>query len=123
MSKLITNGRVLYIYTDDVIIYTSAATSKELQLKLQCCVDTICQWYFRNKLTVYKKVSPVMLIWNIDQFSINLESNNIERVNKAKSLGFLVKDYFSWDNHISQLSKNMNYELHVLRRFNKVSPK
>ena len=39
VSNLTTDGCVLNMYADDVIIYTSAATSDDLQLKLQRCVD------------------------------------------------------------------------------------
>ena len=60
---------------------------------------------------------------NLYQFSINLESNKIELVNRAKYLGLLVKDDLSWDEHILQLCNNMNYYLHVLRRLNKIFPK
>ena len=60
---------------------------------------------------------------NLDQSSINLESNKIELVNRAKYLGLLVKDDLSWDEHILQLCKNMNYYLHVLGRLNKIFPK
>ena len=61
---------------------------------------------------------------NLDQFSINLDSNKIEFVNKAKYLGLLVKDDLSWDDHILQLCKTMNYcYVHVLHRLNKIFPK
>ena len=60
---------------------------------------------------------------NLDQFSINLDSNQIELVNKAKYLGLLVKDDLSWYDHILQLCKSMNYYVHVLRRLNKTFPK
>ena len=40
---------------------------------------------------------------NLDQFSVNLDSNKIEFVNKAKYLGLLVKDDLSWDDQILQL--------------------
>ena len=80
VSNFTTDGCVLNMYAGDVIIYTSAATSDDLQLKLQWCVDYIYQWYFRNKLTVNKKKLAVMIIGskmqlqslNLDQFSINL---------------------------------------------------
>ena len=131
VSNFTTVGCVLNMYADDVIIYTSAATSDDLQLKLQRFVDNIYHWYFRNKLTINKKKSAVMVIGsnmqfqslNLDQFSINLESNKIELVNEAKYLGLLVKDDLSWDEHILQLCKNMNYYLHNLRRFDKIFPK
>ena len=60
---------------------------------------------------------------NLDQFSVNLDSNKTEFVNKAKYLGLLVKDDLNWDDHILQLCKTMNYYVHVLRRLNKIFPK
>ena len=60
---------------------------------------------------------------NLDQFSVNLDSNKTELVNKAKYLGLLVKDDLNWDDHILQLCKTMNYYVHVLRRLNKIFPK
>ena len=49
VSNFTTDGCVLNMDADDVIIYTSAATSDDLQLKLQRYVDSIYHWYFRNK--------------------------------------------------------------------------
>ena len=100
VSNFATEGCVLNIYADDVIIYTSAPTSDELQKKLQLCVDNVHHWYHMNRLTINKKKSVVMVIGskaqlqslNLDQFSINLDSNQIELVNKAKYLGLLLKD-------------------------------
>ena len=44
-------GGILNMYADDVAIYTSAATSDELQMKFQLCVDNVHQWY-KKKSTV-----------------------------------------------------------------------
>ena len=130
LSKFTTDGCVLNMHADDIIIYTSAGTNDDLQLKLQRCVDNTYQWYVKNNLTMNKNKSAVMIFGskmqlqslNLDQFSINLESNKIELVNRAKYLGLLVKDYLSWDKHILQLCKHMNYYLHFLRRLNKIFP-
>ena len=62
VSNFIIDGCVLNMYADDVIIHTSATTSDDLQRKLQRCVDNIYHWYFRNKLTINKKKSAVMII-------------------------------------------------------------
>ena len=108
VSNFTTEGWFLNMYADDVIIYTFAPTSDELQKKLQLCVDNVHHWYHMNRLIINKKESAVMVIGskaqlqslNLDQFSINLDSNQIELVNKAKYLGLLVKDDQSWDDHI-----------------------
>ena len=97
VSNFTTEGCALNMYAADVIIYrpTSAETSDELQMKLQLCVDNVHQCYNMNRLTVNKNKSAVMVIGskaqlqslNLDQFSVNLGSNKIEFVNKAKYLG------------------------------------
>ena len=87
------------MYTDDVIIYTSAPTHEELQKNLQSCVDNVHHWYHMNRLTINKKKTAVMVIGskaqlqslNLDLFSINLDSNQTELVNNAKYLGLLVR--------------------------------
>ena len=118
------------MYADDVVIYTTASTGDDL-LKSQRCVDNIYQWYFRNKLPINKTKFAVLIIGskmqleslNLDQLSMNLESNTIELINRAKYLRLLVNDYLSRDDHILQLCRNMNFYLHVLRRLNKIFPK
>ena len=119
------------MYEDDVLIYTSAPTSHELQKKLQLCVDNMHHWYHMNRWTINQKISALMFIGskaqlqslNLDQFSINLDCRQIEWVNKAKYLGLLVKDDLNWYDHILQPSKSMNYYVHVLRTLNKIFPK
>ena len=116
------------MYADDLKIYTSAATSDELQMKSQLCFDNVHWWYYVNSLNVNKRKSAVMVIGskaklqslNIVQFSINQDSNKIEFVNQATYLGLLMKDELSWDDQILQLRKTINYYVHVLRRSNKV---
>ena len=44
VSKFTTEGCVLNMYACYVIIYTLAATSDELQIKFQLCVDNVHQW-------------------------------------------------------------------------------
>ena len=55
VSNFTTEGCVLDMYADDVIIYTSATTSDELQMKLQLCVDHVHLWYNMSRLTFNKK--------------------------------------------------------------------
>ena len=40
----------------------------------------------------------------------------MELVNRTKYLGFLVKDDLNKDEHILQLCRNMNFNIHVLRK-------
>ena len=62
------------MYANDLIIYTSAATSDDLQMKLQLCVDNVHQWYKMNRLTASKKKSAVMVIGS----KVQLQSLNLD---------------------------------------------
>ena len=123
-------GCILNMFADDVIIYTSAPSRDELQRKLQLYIDNVHNWYYMNRLIINKKKSAVMVIGskaqlqylNLDQFSVYLDSNKIELVSKVKYLGLFVNDDLSWDEHILQLCKSMNYYVHVIRRLNKLFP-
>ena len=81
-----------------------------------------------NILTINEKKSVIgskvqLQSLHLDQFSINLDSNKIEFVNKPKYLDLMVKNDLSWDGHILQQCKSINYYVHVFRRLNKIFPK
>ena len=81
-----------------------------------------------NILTINEKKSVIgskvqLQSLHLDQFSINLDSNKIEFVNKPKYLDLMVKDDLSWDGHIWQQCKSINYYVHVFRRLNNICPK
>ena len=46
-----------------------------------------------------------------------------QQKNLYDHIWWYIYDDLSWDEHILQLCKNMNYYLHVLRRLNKIFPK
>ena len=89
------------MYADDVIIYTSAMSTHELECKLQSCIDNISNRYDMNKLRINKKKSSVMIIGskfqlrslNLDDFAISVNADKLQLVEKAKYLGLWVRNY------------------------------
>ena len=69
VSNFTTEGCVLNMYAGDVIIYTSAPTSDEIQKKLQLCVDNVHHWYHMNRFTFNKNKSAVTVIGNKAQIT------------------------------------------------------
>ena len=69
------------MYVGDVMIYTSAIATHELEYKLQYCINSISNWYGMNKLCINKKKSSVMVIGskfqlrslNLDDFAISIK--------------------------------------------------
>ena len=89
----------------DVFIYTSADNVEMLKHKLETCMNSITKWYSNNCLSINNKKPSVMIIGSkfqpqslqLDDFSISLDSDRLELVERAKYLGLYVKNYLSWD--------------------------
>ena len=99
ISNFTLEGCVLNMFADDVIIYASADNVELLKHKLETCVNSITRWYSNNCLSINKKKSNVMIIGSkfqlqslqLDNFSMSLDSDKLELVERAKYLGLYVK--------------------------------
>jgi len=76
------------IFADDVILYTTGKTLREVNDKLQLAVDEASIWYTQNKLMVNAKKSNTMLIHsrNVTPGPLNLkiQDKEIEHSNSVK---------------------------------------
>ena len=108
ISNFAVEGCVFNMYADDVIIFTSAMSTYELECKLQSCIDSISNWYDMNKLCIDKKESGLMIIGskfqlrslNLDDFATSVNADKLQLVEQAKYLGLWVRNDLSWDDHI-----------------------
>ena len=106
ISNFAVEGFVLNMYADNVIFYTSAMPTHELECELQSCIDSISNWYGMNKLCINKKKSSVMVIGSKFQLrSLNLDDFDL-----------------IWDDHILELCRKMYYYGHMFRRLRKILP-
>ena len=62
------------MHADDVIFYTLAMTTHELEYRLHFCIDNTSHWFSMNKLGINKKAFGVMVIGSKSQLrSLNLD--------------------------------------------------
>ena len=130
ISNFAVVGCVLNMYADDVIMYTSAMSTHELECKLQSCIDSISNWYGMNKLHINKKKSNVMVIgskfqlrsFNLNDFVISVNVDKLQLAEQAKYLGLWVRNDLSWDDHILELCRKKYYYVHMLRRLRTIPP-
>ena len=104
------------MFADAIIIYASADNVELLKHKLKTCMNSITRWYSNKWLSINNKKSNVMIIGcklqlqslQLDHFSIPLDSDKLELVERAKYLSLYVKWFVLGQTHIENLSK---YEL------------
>ena len=92
-----------HMCADDVIIYSSAMSTHQLECKLRSCIDSIFNWYDMNKLCINKKKSSVMIIGskfqlrplNLDEFVISVNADKLQLVKQASYLGLWIRNDLS----------------------------
>ena len=90
ISNFTTDDCSLNLFADDSISYVAAHNISELQMKLQKCVDSISQWYLKNRLTVNASKCKMMVIGtsarlkmtSLDDLNVMYEGNPLDLVEK-----------------------------------------
>ena len=92
ISNFTTDDCSLNFFADDSISYIAAHNIGELQLKFQKCVDSISQWYFKNRLTANANKCKMMILGtrlklaSINDFNVMYEGNPLDLVEKLNIL-------------------------------------
>ena len=127
IQNFATNGCSINMFADDLILYCSDTCIINLRSKLQNAVDSICNWYKRNRLKVNPKKSKLMVLntkrqlagINRNNFSIQYDGADIPLVDKATYLGLIIKNDLSWEKNISELCRNLNFKVYQLKQLRK----
>ena len=123
-----TNGCIINIYADDLLVFTSGKNLHELQKRLQGAVDSICTWYQQNRLKVNPKKSKLIVfgtkrqlrLVNEQNFVISYNGLNIPLVNEVKYLGLILQNDLSWDKQIFEVCKKLNYKIFQLKQLQRL---
>ena len=54
---------------------------------------------------------------------VRAQGNIIKRVNKTKSLGLVIDEFFTWDKHIEYITKKIKQNLGMMKKNQKKFPK
>ena len=65
-----TNGCLLNIYADDLIVLASGKILSEVQKRLQMAVDSLCSWYFDNRLKINPSKSKLIVFGSRTQLKL-----------------------------------------------------
>ena len=89
-------------------------------LKTQKHLQKIKEWTDNQKMVLNQKKTKVMLFNFTDNYKfttrLELNSENIEVVNQAKLLGFVITDDLKWDKNTEYLVKKAYSRMQLLRK-------
>ena len=104
------------MYADDVLIYCSASSSADLNVKLQSSIDAVKNWYDNNLLVVNASKSSTMLITtrqkeaqiNVNDFNMHLGNIDLSIVKHCHYLGVEIDKNLNWNEHVNALALVLN---------------
>jgi len=96
-------------------------------------LNSVSNWLFANKLTLNTVKSEFMLIGssqrlnilesnNENEFTININDNEIKRKTSTKCLGVYVDEHLTWHSHIEHIARKVSSGLFSLRKLRSILP-
>ena len=119
------------LYADDTMIDHTGKTLCEIVPKMQHDINSLCNWFAANKLTISVSKSCSMVIGspqNVNAFShyesLGLFINGVplRYCSSYKYLGLEIDSTLSWNNATSNVCKKLRSRLAVLQRLCNVLP-
>ena len=95
---------------------------------MQNCLESVNEWYRRNRLSLNVPKSSVMAICSnrldaSDLIAPTVDDEALKIVDSTDYLGVIIDKHLSWCEQINHLSKLVSSKLFVLRGLRKVLPK
>ena len=121
MSNVISHGKIS-MYADDTTLSVSGNDAHAISSKLTSDLHAVMNWLKKNKLVLNTDKTNIMLIGtgaklkNANDFSVFIDGQELERVNKAKCLGVLIDDKLKWHNQVNSIVQKVFCKIGILRR-------
>lgn len=114
------NG-TLTLYADDATVTCFNSDPNVLNRLIQEDIDTIANWFIRNKLTPNADKTHYMIIKqgpsrDLPDFNITICNKSIDRVNSFKYLGITIQDDLKWNEHVDTICKKIAGAAYVMKR-------
>ena len=110
------------LFADDTTLYASSDDIAHLYKTVNHDLENLTDWFRANKLSLNTNKTHYMLfshnrqLYPPDQYTIQIESNIIDRKNCCKFLGLLIDDKLTWSEHIAYVHSKLSKSLYAMNR-------
>ena len=108
------------LFADDALFYVHGRDIESINSKLQNSIESIADWYKRNKLSLNVKKSNVMIIHrkkNVqDTIDVTINQNKLMQIDHVKYLGLHIDSKLQWQHHVNNMCKVLNNKLAMFKR-------
>jgi hypothetical protein len=117
-----------HIYADDVQLYISGPMNKTHDIfnNLNQDLASIASWAESNGLILNANKTQVLPIYkrkiNFDFPPLRISGENLVVSEVVRNLGVLFNSTLTWNTHVNQVCKKVNFVLYSLRRLKNITP-
>ena len=110
------------LYADDTAICVSDDDPARLQMRLTNLMQTVSQWYLRNKLSVNIDKTKLMLLGTpgmmskMDNVNLTIDGIQVEKVATFKYLGVKLDHHLSFKDHVAYVKGKTFAKIRLLGR-------
>jgi hypothetical protein len=114
----------IILFADDAVIYYSHFNVNEIYNDMQHDLNLIYSWLYNNLLSINISKTKYMIFHSdkktiVDNHSLHIHNQEIERVNSIKYLGLHIQSNLKWNTHIETISKKIAPLSGILYRLNR----
>ena len=109
----------LCMFADDALLFISGKCMRECTEKINMDLQSISEWLVINKLKLNIKKTKYMCINSMEQNVVQINGENIERVNEFKYLGVVIDDKMSLKPNTDYVCKKLSKKIYFLGRIRK----
>ena len=117
------------IYADDTLIYVSDSDIVTAARKLQYDIDSIVNWFRKNKLTLSVEKTFTMFVGSRKRLQsisvfpqLTIHDKVLENKESAKYLGIIIDRHLSWNDQISDICQRLRPKIGIFGRLRHFLP-
>ena len=118
------------LFADDTNIFVNGYTEKEAYSKANLLLRSVHQYMILNKLHINQskccyihfKPSTKKSHDKSDDLSLYINCHKVKKVSSTKFLGVTIDEKLSWDCHIRECKRKLNYAIATISRIKKCIP-
>ena len=108
------------VYADDTLIYVSDSDIVSAARKLQYEIDSIVNWFRKNKLTLSVEKTFIMFVGSRQRLQsisvfpqLTIYDKVLENKESAKYLGIIIDRHLSWNDQISDICQRLRPKIGI----------
>ncbi len=108
------------MYADDTAVFYFGDNADDVRLSLQHDMQSIAYWMYQNRLSLNVKKTKMMLTGSrqklqiVQPFSVSLNNESVELVQKFKYLGLFLDEHLCFDKHVDYIVEKSTAKLGML---------